>query len=29
VLGLGVELVAVVFLVVYFRQRGWLGGPTV
>jgi magnesium transporter len=29
VLGLGIELAAVVFLVLYFRQRGWLGGPTV
>jgi magnesium transporter len=29
VLGIGLELVTVVFLVAYFRRRGWLGGPTV
>jgi magnesium transporter len=29
VLGIGLELAAVVFLVVLFRRRGWLGGPTV
>ena len=29
VLGIGVELVTVVGLVVLFRKRGWLGGPTV
>jgi magnesium transporter len=29
VLGIGLELVAVVFLVELFRRRGWLGGPTV
>ncbi len=29
VLGIGLELVAVVFLVTLFRRRGWLGGPTV
>jgi magnesium transporter len=29
VIGIGVELLAVVFLVVLFRKRGWLGGPTV
>jgi magnesium transporter len=29
VLAIGLELGAVVFLVVLFRRRGWLGGPTV
>ncbi len=29
VLGIGLELGAVIFLVWLFRQRGWLGGPTV
>jgi magnesium transporter len=29
VLGIGLELAAVVFLVSLFRRRGWLGGPTV
>jgi len=29
VLGIGLELVAVVFLLTLFRRRGWLGGPTV
>jgi magnesium transporter len=29
VLGIGLELVTVVGLVVLFRKRGWLGGPTV
>jgi magnesium transporter len=29
VLGIGLELVAVIFLVVLFWRRGWLGGPTV
>jgi magnesium transporter len=29
VLGIGLELVTVVFLVSYFRRKGWLGGPTV
>jgi magnesium transporter len=29
VLGIGLELAAVVFLVALFRRRGWLGGPTV
>jgi magnesium transporter len=29
VLGIGLELATVVFLVVLFRRRGWLGGPTV
>lgn len=29
VLGIGFELAAVVFLVVLFYRRGWLGGPTV
>jgi magnesium transporter len=29
VLGIGVELMAVVILVGTFRKRGWLGGPTV
>jgi magnesium transporter len=29
VLGIGLELAAVVFLVTLFRRRGWLGGPTV
>ncbi len=29
VLGIGLDLVAVVFLVELFRRRGWLGGPTV
>jgi len=29
VLGIGLELAAVVFLVTLFYRRGWLGGPTV
>ncbi len=29
VLGIGVELAAAVLLVVVFRRRGWLGGPSV
>jgi magnesium transporter len=29
VIGIGLELVTVVFLVWMFRKRGWLGGPTV
>jgi magnesium transporter len=29
VLGIGLELAAVVFLVVLFYRRGWVGGPTV
>jgi magnesium transporter len=29
VLGIGLELAAVVFLVALFRRRGWLGGPAV
>ncbi len=29
VLGIGIELAAVVFLVALFRRRGWLGGPTI
>jgi hypothetical protein len=29
VLGIGVELGAVVFLVMFFYKRGWIGGPTV
>ena len=29
VLGIGLELAAVVFLLSLFRRRGWLGGPTV
>jgi magnesium transporter len=29
VLGLGLELAAVVFLVTLFYRRGWIGGPTV
>ncbi|HEX4161370.1 MAG TPA: magnesium/cobalt transporter CorA [Acidimicrobiales bacterium] len=29
VLGIGLELAAVLFLVALFRRRGWLGGPTV
>jgi magnesium transporter len=28
-LGIGLELAAVVFLLVLFRRRGWMGGPTV
>ncbi|TML43981.1 MAG: hypothetical protein E6G27_00220 [Actinobacteria bacterium] len=28
VFGLGLEAVAVVGLLVMFRRRGWLGGPT-
>ncbi|HVT41758.1 MAG TPA: magnesium/cobalt transporter CorA [Acidimicrobiales bacterium] len=28
-LGIGLDLVAVAFLLVMFRKRGWLGGPTV
>jgi magnesium transporter len=29
VLGIGLDVAAVVFLMAYFRRRGWLGGPTV
>jgi magnesium transporter len=29
VLGIGLEAATVVFLIVMFRRRGWLGGPTV
>lgn len=29
VLGLGLEIATVLFLVILFRRRGWLGGPTV
>jgi magnesium transporter len=29
VLGIGLELGAAIFLVYFFRRRGWLGGPTV
>jgi magnesium transporter len=29
VLGIGLELATVIGLVVLFRKRGWLGGPTV
>ena len=29
VLGIVLELATVVFLVVLFRRRGWLGGPSV
>jgi magnesium transporter len=29
VLGIGLELTAVVFLVTLFYRRGWIGGPTV
>jgi magnesium transporter len=29
VLGMGTEVIAVVLLMVLFRRRGWLGGPTV
>jgi magnesium transporter len=29
VLGIGLELAAVIVLLVVFRRRGWLGGPTV
>ncbi len=29
VLGIGLEVVAAVFLIVLFRRRGWLGGPSV
>jgi magnesium transporter len=29
VFGIGIELAAAVFLLVLFRRRGWLGGPTV
>ena len=28
VLGIGLELVAVIALLVLFKRRGWLGGPT-
>jgi magnesium transporter len=28
-LGIGLEVAAVVYLVILFRRRGWLGGPTV
>ncbi len=29
VLGVGLDIVTVVFLAVYFRRKGWLGGPAV
>jgi magnesium transporter len=29
VLGVGLDIATVVFLAVYFRRKGWLGGPTV
>ena len=29
VLGIGIEVAAAVFLIVLFRRRGWLGGPSV
>jgi magnesium transporter len=29
VFAIGLELGAVVFLIVLFRRRGWMGGPTV
>jgi magnesium transporter len=29
VIGIGLDVVTVVFLMLYFRRRGWLGGPTV
>jgi magnesium transporter len=29
VLGIGLELAAVVFLVTLFWRRGWIGGPSV
>jgi magnesium transporter len=29
VIGIGLELVTAVFLIMVFRKRGWLGGPTV
>ena len=29
VFGIGIEVAAVGFLYVFFRRRGWLGGPTV
>jgi len=29
VMGIGLELATVVFLVALFRRRGWLGGPTI
>jgi hypothetical protein len=29
VLALGLDIVTVVFLIVLFRRRGWMGGPTV
>ena len=29
VIGIGLEVATVVFLVAYFRRKGWLGGPTV
>jgi hypothetical protein len=29
VLGIAVDVVTVVALVVLFRRRGWMGGPTV
>ena len=28
-IGIGLELVTAVFLIMVFRKRGWLGGPTV
>ncbi len=28
-IGIGLDVVTVVFLIVLFRRRGWLGGPTV
>jgi magnesium transporter len=29
VFGIALDVAAVIFLVAYFRRRGWLGGPTV
>jgi magnesium transporter len=29
VFGIGTEVVAVILLVILFRRRGWLGGPSV
>ena len=29
VLAVGLDVVTVVFLIVLFRRRGWMGGPTV
>ena len=29
VIGIGLDVVTVIFLLAFFRRRGWMGGPTV